>query len=314
MTKITELVAALRQFHKKCYLCTLNFQSSTVAQMPELLLFENANAQLGVDPIDLNYLSRKDYDEKPLEQTLTALSQLNTDKSYLLTALVPENALPAVTQAFTAIATLITQADFTSNWQAKKLVTPFNDPRFSMINVFLTNNKQPQLVYLGADVMRYLTKDFYINDQNNFGYGNKRLLKPLIAELSQLTYFWQKQNLDYCVKPLTILDDKTNASKKAVIAILNDAIKMQLRNSNVFLNKTLQEIIDNNEAVNFHSGYDLKQELDQLKSIVIINLDWLMQTAKQQKPNNCRMLYKHDLLGTPIGKKLLQQVLKQMSE
>lgn len=313
MTKITELVTALRQFHKRCYLCTLNFQSSTVEQMPELLLFENANAKLGVDPIDLNYLSRKDYDEKPLVQTLTALSQLNTDKSYLLTALVPRIALPAVSKAFTELATVITQADFTSNWQAKKFITSFNDPRFSMINVFLTNNEQPQVVYLGADVVRYLTEDFYINDQNNFGYGNKMLLKPLITELSQLSYFWQKQNLDYCVKPLTVLDDKTNTSKKAVVAVLNNTIKTQLHDGNPFLNKTLQEIV-NNGSINFHSAYDLKQELDQLKSIVIINLDWLMQTAKQQKPDNCQMLYKHDLLGTPIGKKLLQQVLKQMSE
>lgn len=313
MTKITELVTALRQFHKRCYLCTLNFQSSTVEQMPELLLFENANAKLGVDPIDLNYLSRKDYDEKPLVQTLTALSQLNTDKSYLLTALVPRIALPAVSKAFTELATVITQADFTSNWQAKKFITSFNDPRFSMINVFLTNNEQPQVVYLGADVVRYLAKDFYINDQNNFGYGNKMLLKPLITELSQLSYFWQKQNLDYCVKPLTVLDDKTNTSKKAVVAVLNNTIKTQLHDGNPFLNKTLQEIV-NNGSINFHSAYDLKQELDQLKSIVIINLDWLMQTAKQQKPDNCQMLYKHDLLGTPIGKKLLQQVLKQMSE
>lgn len=313
MTKITELVTALRQFHKRCYLCTLNFQSSTVEQMPELLLFENANAKLGVDPIDLNYLSRKDYDEKPLVQTLTALSQLNTDKSYLLTALVPRIALPAVSKAFTELATVITQADFTSNWQAKKFITSFNDPRFSMINVFLTNNEQPQVVYLGADVVRYLAKDFYINDQNNFGYGNKMLLKPLITELSQLSYFWQKQNLDYCVKPLTVLDDKTNTSKKAVVAVLNNTIKTQLHDGNPFLNKTLQEIV-NNGSINFHSAYDLKQELDQLKSIVIINLDWLMQTAKQQKPDNYQMLYKHDLLGTPIGKKLLQQVLKQMSE
>lgn len=313
MTKITELVATLRQFHKKCYLCTLNFQSSTVEQMPELLLFENANAKLGVDPIDLNYLSRKDYDEKPLVQTLTALSQLNTDKSYLLTALVPRIALPAVSKAFTELATVITQADFTSNWQAKKFITSFNDPRFSMINVFLTNNEQPQVVYLGADVVRYLAEDFYINDQNNFGYGNKMLLKPLITELSQLSYFWQKQNLDYCVKPLTVLDDKTNTSKKAIAAVLNDTIQTQLRDGNPFLNKTLQEIV-NNGSINFHSAYDLKQELDQLKSIVIINLDWLMQTAKQQNPDNCQMLYKHDLLGTSIGKKLLQQVLKQMSE
>lgn len=273
----------------------------------------NYQEHLGIDPWDLNYLSSNNCDDKILRAAISKIAPLNTDKSFLLTALIPTKDLAVIDKAFKQIANLITQVDFTHNWQARQFVTTLPDERFSMLNVFLTNNIQPQLIFLGADVIRYLVKDFYLVDQDNYLFDDKGLLTPLLLKLMPLTYLWP-ENLENNIsfKQVEFLTDSA-AGQKELAKVFKTVLQTKLLTDLV----TFKAVLPQNQLASQNSpdyNSSLREFINKLKTITILNLDWLIREIRTRDNQAYQVLSKEQFKAQPIGQTIITRFLTQMSK
>lgn len=193
------------------------------------------------------------------------------------------------------------------------MVTILPDERFSMLNVFLTNNIQPQLIYLGADVIRYLVKDFYLVDQDNYLFDDKGLLTPLLLKLMPLTYFWPenlKNNRSF--KQVEFLTDRAAGQKE-----LEKVFKTVLQTRSLTDLVTFKAVLPQNQLASQNSpdyNSSLREFINQPKTITILNLDWLVQEIRTRDPQAYHVLNKAQLKEQPIGQTIITQFLTQMSK
>lgn len=120
---------------------------------------------------------------------------LLNDKSCLFTIVARPNATEQIKEQLVTLGQDMITQDVTGNW-SMRLIEQETIHEYVLINLFLTNNQEPQIVNLGHDVANYLhdTRTFNTAPLDiSFNSSEKNLkTKPhFIRDLSNTFYYWQ---------------------------------------------------------------------------------------------------------------------------
>lgn len=198
----------------------------------------------------------------------------STNKSILVAMLISNDQVTTIKQVLKEFAAQLVKVDITNTWEGRLFETPCGE--FTIINLFLTNNQETQIVYLGLNMTeQFSTVGRIINDMTNYPYPPELEInrkKEMKAKLDQFTsdsilqiYIWNKDKLiDNFEKRIMYLDgtDKIAFRKK-----LNEMLDYVITNITSLTNHTKEEL-----AVGLLGGSHLP--------ITYLNLEWFFQQTQ----------------------------------
>lgn len=122
-------------------------------------------------------------------------SDLLNDKSCLFTIIARPNATKQIKEQLVTLGEDMIAQDATGNW-SMRLIEQETIHEYVLLNLFLTNNEEPQIVNLGHDVADYLqdTQSFNMAPLDiSFNSSENGLkTKPhFIRDLNETFYYWQ---------------------------------------------------------------------------------------------------------------------------
>lgn len=195
----------------------------------------------------------------------------STNKSILVSMLISNNQVTAIKQVLRKFAAQLVKVDITNTWAGRLFETPCG--KFTIINLFLTNNQEAQIVYLGLNMTeQFSTAGRIINDIKHWSYPAELEInrkEKMKAKLDQFTdnaelqlYIWNRDK---------IVD---NFEKR--IIYLNDTDKIAFRKR---LNKELDYLITNITSLANHTKEELADGLlvGWHLPITYLNLEWFYQ-------------------------------------
>lgn len=158
---------------------------------------------------------------------LVKLHRLSNDsilRTFLFSLLVEPQNVTQIRTILIKLGSLINQMDHSHQWYLVFLDTPMKP--YHLVNLFLTNNKQPQMVYLGTDclVQLNITYQSYMSQHNDVANDyyppitatrHEDIVTPeTFEQLKHLTYIWQKDTaITTYLKQIKILDQKVDSNK-----------------------------------------------------------------------------------------------------
>lgn len=187
---------------------------------------------------------------------LSDLRQSSNDgtlRSFLFSTLVEPDKIPAARKVLIRIGSLINQMASANKWHLVLLDTPMTP--FHLLNMFLTNNTQPQLLYLGFDCLREMNNIYQYNmnyhneiannyDENLNLKRNKDIFTTTSFEqLNNITYLWQKDTaIDTYLKQIKLLDQSITTSQlKQTLREWFDQAVSQIKRSNKLKQRTFDD-------------------------------------------------------------------------
>lgn len=189
-------------------------------------------------------------------------SSINNDKSILFSVLVNKYQIDTVTNSLIQLGKQISQNStyLTKKWHVKLLKTNLNE--FTLINLFMTTNEYPQIIFLGYDIACFL----YGYLQNTRSYRNYKLIfKPLC----KCKYLWHTSNPSEFYKAnLVSLDDAYDWTH------LSEIINSQF---DIFLNFILSKKYNYKQMI---SEVNAMGQISSIKSIKILDLCWFITYLK----------------------------------
>lgn len=186
----------------------------------------------------IHYCSQNQFNTDSLTNNTDDLIEISTDflfklrqssndgtlRTFLFSTLVEPEKIPIARKVLIQIGSLINQLAAANKWHLVLLDTPMTP--FHLLNMFLTNNKQPQLLYLGFDCLREMN-DIYQDNMNYHNgiansYDDNLSLKrhndifttKSFEQLKNITYIWQKDTaIDTYLKQIKLLDQSITFSQ-----------------------------------------------------------------------------------------------------
>lgn len=186
----------------------------------------------------IHYCSQNQFNTDSLTNDTDDLIEISTDflfklrqssndgtlRTFLFSTLVEPEKIPIARKVLIQIGSLINQLAAANEWHLVLLDTPMTP--FHLLNMFLTNNKQPQLLYLGFDCLREMN-DIYQDNMNYHNgiansYDDNLSLKrhkdifttKSFEQLKNITYLWQKNTaIDTYLKQIKLLDQSITSSQ-----------------------------------------------------------------------------------------------------
>ena len=186
----------------------------------------------------IHYCSQNQFNTDSLTNDTDGLIEISTDflfklrqssndgtlRTFLFSTLVEPEKIPIAKKILIKMGSLINQLAAANKWHLVLLDTPMTP--FHLLNMFLTNNKQPQLLYLGFDCLREMNDIYqdnmnYHNDIAN-SYDDNLSLKrhndifttKSFEQLKNITYIWQKDTaIDTYLKQIKLLDQSITSSQ-----------------------------------------------------------------------------------------------------
>lgn len=195
----------------------------------------------------------------------------STNKSILVAMLISNDQIATIKQVLRKFAAQLVKVDITNTWAGRLFETPCD--KFTIINLFLTNNQETQIVYLGLNMTeQFSTAGRIINDIKNCPYPAELEInrkKEMEAKLDQFTdnselqiYIWNRDKIiDNFEKRIIYLNgtDKIAFRKK-----LNDELDYWITSITSLANRIKEELADG-----LLGGWHLP--------ITYLNLEWFYQ-------------------------------------
>lgn len=210
----------------------------------------------------------------------------STNKSILVSMLISNNQVTTIKQVLRKFAAQLVKVDITNTWAGRLFETPCD--KFTIINLFLTNNQETQIVYLGLNMAeQFSTAGRIINDIKNYPYPAELEInrkEEMKAKLDQFTYDTELQiyiwNRDKII---------TNFEKR--IIYLNDTDKIAFRKK---LSEELDYWISNITSLANHTKEELAVGLlgGSHLPITYLNLEWFYQQTDAFECNHDSAEYK----------------------
>lgn len=233
---------------------------------------ESASRDFYMDnSIITNFIEQKTQDIKKWVKDVMPFFADSTNKSILVSMLISNDQVTIIKQVLRKFAAQLVKVDITNTWAGRLLETPYG--KFTIINLFLTNNQETQIVYLGLNMTeQFSTAGHIINDITHWSYPAELEInrkKEMEAKLDQFTdnselqiYIWNR--------------DKIVANFEKRIIYLNDTDKIVFRKR---LNKELDYLITNITSLANHTKKELADGLlgGWHLPITYLNLEWFYQ-------------------------------------
>lgn len=221
-------------------------------------------------------------------------------KSIMVSCLVKHDNQNLVVSMLKQFGQQLVNIDITNNWYGKLLI--HSNTQFSLVNLLLTNNDQPKIIFYGHDIYNKLRDT--INDYNkNILYQrtefyNCIFMKPDFSNLNKCVYLWQ-------------FDSFSNIYQTQLV---NLAPKVSNLTLNQTINQFAKTVIDKYIA-NFKTESNQKkfanndQDFD---SIINVTLDWLfVQVSQLHDLKSYKYTYDKNL---PEGKQVLKYLAQQLNK
>lgn len=210
----------------------------------------------------------------------------NTEKSYLLSALVGQDHYLQVKQDLIAFAQIIIKREFAGDWRIK-VITTDNAP-FKLVNVFITNTLLPQLIYLTSDLILLLKT---LDEHTSWGHHDLRdALKAWTSQDDQKmqTYLYYPASLiEVYAAQLHYL---TPTNKEKLNELLNNQLEVAIKHDLAYhYHKDATGYSSYNETINGNSRSSIMPfTLDQLyKQYCKQQAD--LQTDLEMTPSNVEL-------------------------
>lgn len=233
-----------------------------------------------------NFVDQSSQDIKKWVKDVMPFFADSTNKSILVAMLISNDQVAMIKQVLKKFAAQLVKVDITNTWAGRLFETPCG--KFTIINLFLTNNQETQIVYLGLNMTeQFTTAGHIINDITHWSYPAELEInrkKEMEAKLDQFTdnaelqiYIWNRDK---------IID---NFEKR--IIYLNDTDKIAFRKK---LNKELDYLITNITSLANHTKEELAAGLlgGWHLPITYLNLEWFYQQKHAFKCNPDSAEYK----------------------
>lgn len=248
---------------------------------------ESASRDFYMDnSIITNFVEQRTQDIKKWVKDVMPFFADSTNKSILVAMLISNDQVTTIKQVLRKFAAQLVKVDITNTWAGRLFETPCG--KFTIINLFLTNNQETQIVYLGLNMTeQFTTAGHIINDITHWSYPAELEInrkKEMEAKLDQFTdnaelqiYIWNRDK---------IID---NFEKR--IIYLNDTDKIAFRKK---LNKELDYLITNITSLANHTKEELAAGLlgGWHLPITYLNLEWFYQQKHAFKCNPDSAEYK----------------------
>lgn len=218
-----------------------------------------------------NFVEQRTQDIKKWVKDVMPFFADSTNKSILVAMLISNDQVTTIKQVLKKFAAQLVKVDITNAWAGRLFETPCG--KFTIINLFLTNNQETQIIYLGLNMTeQFSTAGHIINDITHWSYPAELEInrkKETEAKLDQFTdntelqiYIWNRDK---------IID---NFEKR--IIYLNDIDKIAFRKR---LNKELDYLITNITSLANHTKKELANGLlgGWHLPITYLNLEWFYQ-------------------------------------
>ena len=233
---------------------------------------ESASRDFYMDnSIITNFVEQRTQDIKKWVKDVMPFFADSTNKSILVAMLISNDQVTTIKQVLKKFAAQLVKVDITNTWAGRLFETPCG--KFTIINLFLTNNQETQIIYLGLNMTgQFSTLGHIINDITHWSYPAELEInrkKEMEAKLDQFTdnaelqiYIWNRDK---------IID---NFEKR--IIYLNDTDKVAFRKK---LNKELDYLITNITSLANHTKKELANGLlgGWHLPITYLNLEWFYQ-------------------------------------
>lgn len=218
-----------------------------------------------------NFVDQKTQEIKKWVKDVMPFFADSTNKSILVSMLISNDQVAMIKQVLREFAAQLVKVDITNTWTGRLFETPCG--KFTIINLFLTNNQEAQIVYLGLNMTeQFSTAGRIINDITHWPYPAELEInrkKEMKAKLDQFTdnselqiYIWNRDKIiDNFEKRIIYLNgtDKIAFRKK-----LNEELDYWITSITSLANHTKEELADS-----LLGGWHLP--------ITYLNLEWFYQ-------------------------------------
>lgn len=233
---------------------------------------ESASRDFYMDnSIITNFVDQSSQEIKKWVKDVVPFFADSTNKSILVAMLISNDQVAMIKQVLRKFATQLVKVDITNTWAGRLFETPCG--KFTIINLFLTNNQETQIVYLGLNMTeQFSTAGHIINDITHWSYPAELEInrkKEMEAKLDQFTdnaelqiYIWNRDKIiDNFEKRIIYLND---TNKIAFRKKLNKELDYWITNITSLANHTKEELADG-----LLGGWHLP--------ITYLNLEWFYQ-------------------------------------
>ena len=248
---------------------------------------ESASRDFYMDnSIITNFVEQRTQDIKKWVKDVMPFFADSTNKSILVAMLISNDQVTTIKQVLRKFAAQLVKVDITNTWAGRLFETPCG--KFTIINLFLTNNQETQIVYLGLNMTeQFTTAGHIINDITHWSYPAELEInrkKEMEAKLDQFTdnaelqiYIWNRDKIiDNFLKRIIYLND---TDKIAFRKKLNKELDYLITNITSLANHTKEEL-----AAGLLGGWHLP--------ITYLNLEWFYQQKHAFKCNPDSAEYK----------------------
>lgn len=199
----------------------------------------------------------------------------NGHVTVLLSALVNETTIDCITDLFKKFGQCLMSYHSLTQWQMRILTTKMN--QFTLVNMLLTNNNEPQLIVLGDNLATLLKLTLLRNDATQSEY--QRILKPLL----QVRYLLNTDKVsDVYQHDLINLDNNVDMSllMKHIDSKFQEFLKQELITrytaKSLFdnTNDVLKEIASESFRTKYRADYYYKKMTT--PDILVLDLNWFI--------------------------------------
>lgn len=230
-------------------------------------------------------------------------------KTYFVSLYVPQANFVEVKSKLQEFVQLLVDLDRAANWDAKIIETPMDSA--VLLNAILTNNPQPQIFYLGADIITDILETG--SEQCGFSFMDaedlakqRNILAKHMCNLNQLVYGYHTDDpLKYCQDNLVKLN-VTSAEFARFKANYEKAIKSTIRE----YKSRMASIAKNNHTVrDWDTAFNPNhREIVNDLPVTITGLSWFFNYLNDHN----RSLYRKSLDKYVHGKATKDNEIDQM--